>query len=82
VEKTILKGGEMKIDINEKEAEKIYRMVREDTYPPTNPVMLSAAQLFFAKKGEPKKSACIAQWLVQVEGGDIPYETWEKLCME
>ncbi|RLF34496.1 MAG: hypothetical protein DRM98_00095 [Thermoplasmata archaeon] len=70
----------MDIDISKKEAYEIYNAVRESISPPTNPLLLSKAQVFFAKEGKPKMAACIAQWLVQVEGGDVGYETWRKLC--
>ena len=66
--------------ISEEEANRIYRMIKEDAYPPTNPVVLSKAQLHFALKGQPKKAACIAQWVVDTQGGHIDYDTWKKLC--
>lgn len=63
-----------------KEALEIYDSVRKDEYPPTNPYVLSKAQTIFAKEGKPKMAACIAQWVVQLEGGTINHDTWKKLC--
>jgi len=66
--------------MNEKEAQDILDKVRYDTYPPTNIVVLSDAQLLFAKKGKTKPAACVAQWVFQLEGGKIDYDDWRKIC--
>jgi hypothetical protein len=63
-----------------KEAYEIYDKVRKDEFPPTNPIVLSKAQLIFAEEGQPKMAACIAQWLVQIEGGNIDLDTYKNLC--
>jgi hypothetical protein len=63
-----------------KEAYEIYDKVRKDTHPPTNRIVLSKAQLIFAEEGQPKMAACIAQWVVQLEGGKIDLDTYKKLC--
>lgn len=63
-----------------KEAEKIYQLVRNDEYPPTNRILLSNAQLSLAKAGKTKPVACIAQWVFQLEGGIVSMDDWHKVC--
>jgi len=67
-------------EMTEEEAWKIYEAVRKEAYPPTNVILLSRAQYTLAKLGKIKPASCIAQWIVQLEGGHISYEDWKKLC--
>jgi len=63
-----------------KEAENILERVKNDRYPPTNPIVLSEAQYTLAKAGKPKPAACIAQWIWSNEGGNIDFDDWKRIC--
>jgi len=67
-------------DMSLEEALKIYDAVRKFEHPPTNPIVLSRAQLKLAREGMPKKAACIALRVIEVEGGHVPFDEWKKLC--
>jgi hypothetical protein len=64
--------------------EEILRSIKEDEYPIFGTVgdtgLLSMIQLDFAKKAQNRDAACVAQWVVQVNGGKIDEDTFRKLC--
>lgn len=66
--------------MNNEEARRILDAVRKSDYPPTNNIVLSEAQTMFAKAGENKPAACIAQWIFQNEGGYVSIDDWRKVC--
>jgi len=68
--------------MNEEEANDILNAIQGEMFPPTNLNVLSKAQGLFAERGDAKPAACIAQWVVQVEGGKIDSDTFKKLCLE
>jgi hypothetical protein len=67
-------------DMDLEEANEILEKVRHDSFPPTNPYVLSKAQTLFAKQGKQKPVACIAQWVYQLEGGKVNTSDWRKVC--
>lgn len=61
--------------------EDVLKQVRENEYPIADVALLSEVQLEFANNRLNREAACIAQWIVQTQGGRIDTFTFGKLCM-
>ena len=61
--------------------EDVLKQVREEEYPIADVALLSEVQLEFANNRLNREAACIAQWIVQTQGGRIDTYTFGKLCM-
>ena len=61
--------------------EDVLKQVREEEYPIADISLLSEVQLEFANNRLNREAACIAQWIVQTQGGRIDTYTFGKLCM-
>ena len=61
--------------------EDVLQQVREKEYPIDDVALLSEVQAEFANERKNREAACIAQWVVQTEGGRIDTYTFSKLCM-